>query len=353
MHLEIEPKRRLPDLSVVGLMPTSQALLAKYPKQNLWGESNVDVPSTCPMASFTTSFGVEFGLITCADLIYEFPAERLQTERGISHFVLPAAWSDEMAQMQAMAFAQGWSLRHNATLILANHRTSSESGSGVWRAGRTLAATFDLDGSQADRMTVADVGKAAASSAQLTTRSAAVARADGADGGVTRGSGGWAFAALGESTSRVCSGAVCCTAFATRGSPAGYAVAALDGVDSGGESSWAAQVCAVFPCTSPSRECLEYQRPRTGASLTGLSLHMSGAATDTEFFPESIGTGAGLEQRMLQPTEDAPAGAGTFAYDVASSNLTVTMPPTADKGIIASAALYGRRFSHDQLPYAC
>ncbi|KOO24769.1 pantetheinase [Chrysochromulina tobinii] len=81
-------------------LDTDGAFLAKYPKQNLWGERNVDIPQSCPMASFTTSFNVTFGLITCADLIYEFPASRLVRERHVEHFVMPAAWSDEMAQMQ-------------------------------------------------------------------------------------------------------------------------------------------------------------------------------------------------------------------------------------------------------------
>jgi len=43
---------------------------------------------------------------------------------------MPAAWSDEMAQMQVMAFAQGWSLKHGVTLILSNMRGVGESGSG-------------------------------------------------------------------------------------------------------------------------------------------------------------------------------------------------------------------------------
>ena len=47
-----------------------------------------------------------------------------------------------MAQMQVLPFAQGWSLRHGATLVVSNHRTAAESGSGVWQAGKALAFTF-------------------------------------------------------------------------------------------------------------------------------------------------------------------------------------------------------------------
>ena len=157
-------------------LDTDGAFLAKYPKQNLWGERNVDIPQTCPMASFTTSFNVTFGLITCADLIYEFPASRLVRERHVEHFVMPAAWSDEMAQMQVLGFAQGWSLVHNVTLLLANHRTAAESGSGVWRGGHPLAYTFDR-APGADRLLVADVGAGAASAASAAGAASAASAA--------------------------------------------------------------------------------------------------------------------------------------------------------------------------------
>ena len=87
-------------------LDTDGSYLAKYRKQNLWGETNVGVPSDCPVASFTTSFGITFGLITCADLIYRFPGSAL-LKQGVRHFVLPAAWSDEMAQMQARSRRMG------------------------------------------------------------------------------------------------------------------------------------------------------------------------------------------------------------------------------------------------------
>ena len=43
--------------------------MAKYRKMNLWGESNMDAGS-CSHAVFE-AVGARFGLVTCADLIYE------------------------------------------------------------------------------------------------------------------------------------------------------------------------------------------------------------------------------------------------------------------------------------------
>ena len=108
---------------------------------NLWGESNMDHPSSCESSTFTALGGVTFGLITCADLIYRFPTLDL-VDSGVDHYVAPVAWDDSMAQMQIMGWAQGFSLAHGVNLIVSNQRTSSESGSGAWSAGSTQSYTF-------------------------------------------------------------------------------------------------------------------------------------------------------------------------------------------------------------------
>ena len=101
---------------------TDGAYLAKYAKQNLWGEANMDVPQSCPLATFATSFGVTFGLLTCADLIYARPAAALLAA-GVTDFVVPLAWSNAMAQMQVLPWAQAFSLAHGVNLVVANHKT--------------------------------------------------------------------------------------------------------------------------------------------------------------------------------------------------------------------------------------
>jgi predicted amidohydrolase len=71
------------------VLDSDGTFLVKYHKQNLWGEANMDVPKDCPLKSFKTSFGVTFGVITCADLIYKQPALTLlgKGEWGPSAFI--------------------------------------------------------------------------------------------------------------------------------------------------------------------------------------------------------------------------------------------------------------------------
>mmetsp|Transcript_20120 Transcript_20120/g.41710 ORF Transcript_20120/g.41710 Transcript_20120/m.41710 type:complete len:608 (+) Transcript_20120:85-1908(+) len=122
---------------------TDGAFLAKYHKQNLWGEdAYFDVPQECRKANFTTSFGVTFGLFICADLIHYFPAQQM-VDDGLTNFVAPVAWSDEMAQMQVMPLHQGWSLRNCANILVSNHPwiggSTKSSGSGIFSCGDVKA----------------------------------------------------------------------------------------------------------------------------------------------------------------------------------------------------------------------
>lgn len=346
-------------------LDTDGAYLAKYRKQNLWGEGNVAVPTDCPVASFSTSFGVTFGLITCADLIYSFPAGAL-LDRGVRDFVLPAAWSDEMAQMQVMAFAQGWSLRHNASLVVSNHRGRSESGSGIWSAGRPLATTFQPDVAEGS-LVVAELPRLAALPAMATPvearaqsrRNASTASPTvglppafwGVNGSADAAAGerpaGWTFARLDER--QLCAGRVCCEAQVTEGSATGYALAALDGADANDGETWAAQVCAVLPCAVPSHECLSYSAPPAGSRLRGVHLSMSGAAAGTTAFPEVVASSSAHEQYLLRPDR---GGVDTFDFADNHSAGGSTLRASA-KHALTSVVLYGRRFAADTLPYSC
>lgn len=112
------------------------ALLAKYHKANLWGEYAIDAASDCRAVTFTPrALNVSFGVFTCADLIHAWPALHL-VRLGVRHFVMPLAWSNEMAQMQAEGWLQSWSRVANATLLAANARSrGTETGSGIFSRG--------------------------------------------------------------------------------------------------------------------------------------------------------------------------------------------------------------------------
>lgn len=310
-------------------LDTDGTYLAKYHKRNLWGESNVDAGPAGEQVSFTTSFGATFGMLVCADLIYEHPVLDL-VRAGVGNFVMPLAWSNEMGQMQALAYAQGWSAANGVNLILANHRSSSESGSGVLVSGYPASQTY-APSSRAGSVQVADVS-APAAGAPLA---APLSRFN-----LTKlSSSGWKYSRL-SSGSQTCSGSTCCTVSVTSGSADGYVVAVLDGTDTNDGMTWPAQVCAVLPCSgSGSSACLNFQQP-TG-SLHGVEVQMSGLR-DGLCVPEVLATNGNKGEALLAP------GATSNGFEFSQQGSGSSVTATSDAALL-SAILYSRPFGNDVL----
>lgn len=87
----------LPQIIIAASLALFHDVPAPWPSSQ--GEWYMTTPQSCPIVSFTPKFNVTFGLFTCADLIYPFPAAEL-VDQGVRNFLMPAAWTDEMAQMQ-------------------------------------------------------------------------------------------------------------------------------------------------------------------------------------------------------------------------------------------------------------
>ena len=59
-------------------------------------EPPLQEPTTPDFTTFRADFGVEFGLLTCFDIMFYEPALTLHYERGIRDFIFPTAWVDEL-----------------------------------------------------------------------------------------------------------------------------------------------------------------------------------------------------------------------------------------------------------------
>lgn len=307
-------------------LDTDGTFLAKYHKRNLWGETNVDTPPTAEKVSFKTSFGITFGMFVCADLIYEHPALDLVRD-GVKDFTMPLAWSNEMAQMQALAYAQGWSASNGVNLILANHRSSAESGSGILVSGYPASQEYSPS-SRAGSVHVAEVS----ASDVRASLPAPLSRFDLSQ----LSTAGWKYAKL-SSGSQTCSGSTCCTVTVTSGSADDYIVAALDGTDTNDGMTWPAQVCAVLPCRSAGSSCLNFQQP--SGSLKGVEVQMTGLR-DGLTVPEVLATSGNKGEAVLAP--GSSTNGFTFSQQGTESSVTVS-----SEAALLSAILYSRPFSND------
>lgn len=111
-------------------------LVAKYHKENLYtGEAKVFNPgqNQTEVAAFRTSFGY-FGLFTCFDLLFPYPAERLVGELGVDTMVFPTAWMNQLPLLSAAQYQQSWSLSYGVNLLAANQHypIAQMTGSGIF-----------------------------------------------------------------------------------------------------------------------------------------------------------------------------------------------------------------------------
>ena len=92
-------------------------LVSKYHKSHEVRslQSAYDVPAVPAHITYKSSFGVEFGLFTCFDIMWEDPPKVLR-ESGIEHFL----YAVDMHEIGDKTIIEGWSRNNNATLLSAN-----------------------------------------------------------------------------------------------------------------------------------------------------------------------------------------------------------------------------------------
>ena len=119
--------------------------IAKYRKFNLYGpEKNFwNVPPFPEHITFTTSFGVTFGVFTCFDILFTDPALRL-VEKGVKNFIFTTAWGNQLPYFMSVAFQQAWSRKTSTNLLAANchwptYPNFPSTGSGMYSSGNPIS----------------------------------------------------------------------------------------------------------------------------------------------------------------------------------------------------------------------
>jgi hypothetical protein len=68
----------------------------RYRKIHLFSENGKSPSPNRELVYFDTEFGVQFGIFTCFDIIFEDPGVILARQFNISHFIFPTAWFSQM-----------------------------------------------------------------------------------------------------------------------------------------------------------------------------------------------------------------------------------------------------------------
>eukprot|EP00051_Salpingoeca_urceolata_P000876 m.36877 g.36877 ORF g.36877 m.36877 type:complete len:513 (+) comp11056_c0_seq3:81-1619(+) len=121
------------------------AVIAKYRKFHLFYEKQFNQAEMIPV-SFTTSFGVKFGLMVCFDVMFSHPLLDLIEGQGITDLVLSSWWVNTPPSFSATQWYQAISRRFNITVLAAGglQRPAWKfSGSGIFSRGAPLASFYN------------------------------------------------------------------------------------------------------------------------------------------------------------------------------------------------------------------
>ncbi|EFX88215.1 hypothetical protein DAPPUDRAFT_311789 [Daphnia pulex] len=133
-------------------------LLARYRKTHLFLEPLFQVPIATDLTVFSTDFGINFGMMTCFDIMFYEPALTLYYQQGIKDFVFPTAWVDELPFLTAIQMQEGWTRFLGGTLLASNYHlpANAQIGSGIYDAAGAINYTSSPD--SGTRLVVAQVG---------------------------------------------------------------------------------------------------------------------------------------------------------------------------------------------------
>lgn len=116
------------------------AFVAKYHKSNEWPGlmPPYNQPESPSMVTYNASFGVNFGIFTCFDIMHENPPVEL-VNAGLTHFLYPVKQGDAGEK----TLISGWSRKHDVTILSANLGAGEERKqgdcSGIIKSGKDLA----------------------------------------------------------------------------------------------------------------------------------------------------------------------------------------------------------------------
>ncbi|XP_022911096.2 vanin-like protein 1 [Onthophagus taurus] len=119
----------------------SGTVVARYRKINLCKEPKFTKGEN--VATFT-AFGVNFGLMTSCDLLYEHPARTMLANTNVTDIIYPHAWVAETPFLHSLSIQDGFAKANGINLLSATYRNSSD-GMGGFGIFSAKSATTSLD----------------------------------------------------------------------------------------------------------------------------------------------------------------------------------------------------------------
>jgi pantetheine hydrolase len=130
-------------------------IIAKYYKYHEWIAflDAIDTPKEAPLITFTTVFGVKFGIFMCFDMFFPSPALDL-VDMGVDHFVYSVAMNMRLGKQAHST----WSSMTKTVLLSSN---LGQRWSGIFNDGEEIEPeVIDIPGHSKDSLKIAFVDRA-------------------------------------------------------------------------------------------------------------------------------------------------------------------------------------------------
>lgn len=107
-------------------------IVAKYRKINLYEENELTPGNE--IVTFTTTFGVKFGIFTCYDILFKYPALEI-LDKDVYDIIYPTAWISQTPFGISLSVQAGYAKKNKVNLLASNYNNppKANGGSGIYR----------------------------------------------------------------------------------------------------------------------------------------------------------------------------------------------------------------------------
>ncbi|GAB1600457.1 vascular non-inflammatory molecule 3-like [Argonauta hians] len=126
------------------------AFIAKYRRSALLHEPYFDSPNQSEIATFESSSGIKFGIVSSYDTIVEEPMKELIQKQGIKNIIIPNVWRAESPLLSSAQWHSSLAKRFNINILAATvHDSSIKSyGTGIYLQSGLSYTYIDTESSR-------------------------------------------------------------------------------------------------------------------------------------------------------------------------------------------------------------
>ncbi|XP_044737761.1 vanin-like protein 1 isoform X2 [Chrysoperla carnea] len=326
-------------------------VIARYRKYNLFVEPGFDVTKQPEIVTFTTDFGVTFGMFICFDILFKEPAITLVKDKQVHDIIYSTAWFSELPFLTAIQTQAGWAYGNDVTVLASGYDNPNQRnvGSGIYvgRAG-SIIEYFPLQ--RNNRLLVANVPKYPFKNTDQDIRKNSIQITENDDSQddlvlFQEDLSGYTSEILTDTyENKLCNNDLCCN-FEIKSTPLKEASYVYRAVVFSGQRNYAhivqagTQVCGIVSCL---KDTIESCGIRNKTFETGREFHSIKISGNFHQNENNVQWPSTVNTHFL------PLDPLMFTYENKNKNIELSLNDDIRLDNLFTFAIYGRDYSHDQ-----